>query len=379
MTNTQSTTSSLYIGLMSGTSADAVDAALVSWPINAQPELIGTFAYPIPTSIQTRLFELNENPAVSLRELALLDSEIARVHAQAVVELLQQTDYQADQIAAIGFHGQTIDHAPEAPHCNSTQIGNPHLLASMCGITVIGDVRRADIAAGGQGAPLAPALHAELFRTQNEDIALVNIGGIANVSLLPKKPQLPVIGFDTGPGNCLMDDWCRLHLSKPYDKGGQFAAQGIVQEGLLDIWLQDEYFSRSFPKSSGRDLFNLGWLKKLTNISKYSSHDVQASLCALTVETIADAIEQVQPNTQSIYICGGGAFNDHLMQTLQRRLSTKNVATTADAGIDPNWVEALLMAWLARQFCTGRPSNLPSVTGANHHVKLGVKFTPPSR
>ncbi|MGB0867330.1 MAG: anhydro-N-acetylmuramic acid kinase, partial [Granulosicoccaceae bacterium] len=355
--------SSLYIGLMCGTSADGIDAALVQWQDNHPPKLLSTLEHPLPSELRQSLLSLNGRPKISLRKLALLDTQVAEIHAAAVHALLAQAKEPPEAISAIGFHGQTIDHSPAAPTKNTTQIGNAHLLAADTGIPVIGDLRRADIAVGGQGAPLAPALHAQLFRATDRDVAVVNIGGIANLSLLPADEEQAVLGFDSGPGNCLMDEWCTHCLELNYDKNGHFAKSGKIDSALLSDCLASDYFQQDIPKSTGRDLFNLAWLQDKLQGRALSQADTQATLAALTAHSIANDLKRYQPNTQALFVCGGGAHNTYLMQLIQRKLPNVTVETTASKGVDPDWVEALLMTWLARQHSLGEAGNLPSVTG----------------
>lgn len=367
----------LYIGLMCGTSADAIDAVLVRWEEKKGPFLLETHSQPLPTLLRRSLLALNNAPTVSAKELCRLDTQVAQAHTSAVATLLQKSGLLPFQIHAIGFHGQTVDHSPQPPVYNSMQIGNAHLLAAKCKIPVIADVRRADIAAGGQGAPLAPALHAELFRNSAHDTAVVNIGGIANLSLLPSNSKQPVLGFDTGPGNCLMDEWIQKKHGQPYDREGSYAESGIVQKSLVEKWSASDYFQQHAPKSTGRDLFNLPWLEQSLAEANYKPEDVQASLLALTVKSIAADLMHYMPSVQQLYVCGGGAHNSHLMNELQKALPNTAVNTTDHCGISPDWVEGLLMAWLARQYCLGKPGNLPSVTGASKPVRLGLRFEPP--
>lgn len=369
--------SNFYIGLMCGTSADGIDAALVDWLPGKKHQLIMTHEQPLPEDLRASLLDLNNNPQISLKKLSLLDNEIARAHAHAVSNLLLRADISREQVQAIGFHGQTIDHSPEAAIGNTTQLGNAQLLATATGISVIADVRRADMALGGQGAPLAPAMHAELIRVQSKDTAVVNIGGIANLSLLPASQSKPVLGFDTGPGNCLLDEWVRKTQNKPYDNDGVFAQSGKIESELLKKLMLNDYVNRPSPKSTGRDLFNLSWLEKQLDGYHYKPENVQATLAAFTAKTIAIALISHAPSTQELYVCGGGAKNTALMQSLQTTMPEVEVSSTQTLGIEPDWVEAILMSWIAKQYCKDLPSNLPSVTGASQPVRLGVKFDPP--
>ncbi len=369
----------LYIGLMCGTSADGIDAALVQFPSSDKPQLLATHEHILPKELRSTLLDLNNDPIVSLRQLSHLDTQVAHAHAAAVKALLSKAELKATQICAIGFHGQTIDHAPSSPIYNTTQIGNGHLLAAETNISVVGDVRRADVAAGGHGAPLAPALHAELLRNAESDVAVVNIGGIANLSLLPANPTRKVLGFDTGPGNCLMDEWANKHIQQPFDVSGQFAERGIVNRPLLRELLSFDYFKWQPPKTSGRDVFNLNWLHKRLAGRSEKAENVQATLLALTAQSIGDALEQHLPSANHLYVCGGGVKNKALMCLMQQLMPNNKIESTKKCGIEPDWMESVLMAWLARQYCLDLPGNLPSVTGAKSSVRLGVRFDPPSR
>lgn len=361
---------------MCGTSADAIDAALVQWPAESQSELIATHSTPLPENLKARLLALNNMPSISLADYCQLDTDIALLHSAAVAELLSSSETAAQQVSAIGFHGQTVFHHPAPPVCSSLQIGNAQLLAEKTSISVIADVRRADIALGGQGAPLAPALHQALFRHEAEDRAVVNIGGISNLSLLPADTQAPVIGYDTGPGNCLLDEWASEQLGLPFDRDGALALSGQADTALVSRWLATPYFRHLPPKSTGRDVFNLNWLTKHLPEAALSAADVQASLTLLTASSIALGIESHLPMTSRLLVCGGGAHNTALMSTLQLRLPQIDVLSTEQYGFNPDWVEAILMAWLARQHTLDRVGNLPSVTGASKSVRLGVRFDP---
>ena len=374
---TQGRDQNLFIGLMCGTSADGIDAALVQWDQSGKLHLVETQEHPLPLDLRQSLLALNNHPNITPRKLSLLDTQVAEAHAEAVKALLAKTKTISAQVCAIGFHGQTIDHAPAAPIKNTSQIGNAHLLTAITGIPVIADVRRADIAVGGQGAPLAPALHAELLRESVRDVAVVNIGGIANLSLLPADDQQSVLGFDTGPGNCLMDEWIDRSLGQRYDNDGGFAKSGTANEQLLETLLSSAYFQRKIPKSTGRDLFNADWLEANLLGENCRPEDTQATLALLTARTIANDINRYLPNAAQLYVCGGGARNKHLMALLEQEMPKIKVCTTAARGIDPDWMEAILMAWLARQYYLNKAGNLPSVTGASYSVRLGVSYMPP--
>jgi anhydro-N-acetylmuramic acid kinase len=367
----------LYIGLMSGTSMDGIDAALVDFSqtaiTGAQPKLIQTHSHPWPDDIQKALIAARDIPDNELSSLASLDTQTAKVFSDACLKLLANTSYQAQDIIAIGNHGQTIRHRPDTETPFSLQIGNAQKISEQTGIDVISDFRTADIKAGGQGAPLAPAFHQAVFRHNEIDRVIVNIGGIANITMLPKDQNHPVTGFDCGPGNTLMDAWISLHKQHSYDANGELASSGKTDARLLANLLMDAYFQLAPPKSTGFEYFNLEWLNKY--IDKEKTHamacaDVQSTLCDLTATSIIRAINQYATDTGEIYICGGGAHNRELMRRLQT-LTKCPVTTTEVLGVHSDWVEAMAFAWLAYQNVHQQTGNLPSVTGANKSVVLG--------
>lgn len=359
----------LYIGLMSGTSMDAVDAALVD--IEADTcRLIAQHNQPIPPPLGQRLQRLIQSETFEVRELGSLDVEIGRLFAAAANRLLQQTHIDKGGIEAIGSHGQTVFHAPDSEPPFTLQIGDPNTIAQLTGITTVADLRRRDMVVGGQGAPLATAFHNHHFRSPDHDRVILNIGGIANITVLPAEPQAPVLGLDTGPGNCLMDDWIRQQRGEPYDSDGHWGAGGRVDEALLSRLLADPYFARAAPKSTGREYFHLSWLAR-HQADEASPQDVQATLAALTIESISRAIERFAPDTQEVFVCGGGAYNALLLQGLKGRLAQMRVDTSAALGVPPEWVEAAAFAWLAQQTLARRPGNLIEVTGAAEPVILG--------
>ena len=354
---------------MSGTSVNGVDVVLARF--DPQPIVLASHEHPIAAELRQRLLELNRPGADELNRVARLDNAVARLFAAAVNTLLKQARVGAAAVRALGSHGQTVRHAPpvggDPDAAFTVQIGNPSLLAELTGITTVADFRRRDMAAGGQGAPLAPAFHAACFTDQNVPQAVVNIGGIANLTLLPG-PGRPVIGFDTGPGNALLDGWAERCLGQPYDQDGAWGRNGRVQPTLLERWLSESFFALPAPKSTGRELFHLDWLGDLRN---FAPADVQATLLALTAESIAAAVRVQTPAPEQLWVCGGGAHNTALMQALSERLAPLPVRSTAAVGIDPDFLEALGFAWLARQTLAGLPGNLPAVTGARGPRVLG--------
>lgn len=361
-----------FIGLISGTSMDAVDAALVQFADAPIPNLAARCTTPIPADLRQELSAVAQPGADDLDRIMRLDAAVARLFAQAVNELLAQTGLAAERIRAIGSHGQTIRHIPSGPEPYTVQIGNPSLIAELTGITTVADFRRRDMAAGGQGAPLAPAFHSAFFRVATETRVALNIGGIANITLLPKASEQPVGGFDTGPGNALMDAWIRRHQGAFLDKNGVWAAGGRPLPELLAACLADPYFQKPPPKSTGREYFHLDWLNARPVMSADADpQDVQATLLELTAASIVAAIRQYAPTTQRILVCGGGVHNPTLLERLRVHLAGVPVESTAVYGIDPDFLEAMGFAWLAKRTLEGLPGNLPEVTGAKGLRILG--------
>ncbi len=348
---------------------DGVDAALV----DGSGELLTTYAQPYTENVATLLQRTAAGDPLSAGDLARLDRSIAEVFSRAALKLLDQGRVRPAQVGAIGSHGQNVYHGPRDTPPVTLQLGDPHVLATLTGITTVADFRRRDVALGGSGAPLAPALHQALFRSDSEDRAVLNLGGIANLTLLPADPGLPVRGFDTGPASCLMDDWCRRHQRGRYDAEGAWAASGQVSSQLVEDWLSDEYFGRRPPKSTGREKFDLGWALAGDRGAGLDPADVQASLCELTAVSIARALLQQQENTQRLLVCGGGVHNIHLVRRLQAALPGVQIDSTAVHGLGPDWVEAVLFAHLARAAVAGETTDLEAVTGAPPHV-YGVVF-----
>ena len=361
-----------FIGLMSGTSLDAIDVALVEFESH-YPKLIASHSQALPAELRDTLLSLNRSRAGEIKRMAIADVQWAQQAADAVNKLLSQTSLTANDISAIGSHGQTIRHAPNNETPYTLQIGDPNTLAELTGITTVADFRRRDLAAGGQGAPLMPSFHNAMLRVNDETRVVVNIGGMANITVLPADPDEDVIGFDTGPGNVLMDAYIQTCLRKDYDEGGQWAASGAVNNDLLTRLRRDKFFKLPPPKSTGRELFNLRWLERhLKRIKKrIVRKHVQASLCELTAVSISEAIQEYAAEAKSIIICGGGVHNTALMFRLQCLLEHQQIRSSEDYGIDPDAMEAIGFAWLAQQTLAIQPGNLPSVTGATHPVVLG--------
>jgi anhydro-N-acetylmuramic acid kinase len=371
----------LYIGLMSGTSLDGIDAVLVDLDGPAATDrahVLGHAHSPYVETLRAELLALNSPGHDELHRAAVAANRVALAYAHLVERLLTQTGTAVSEVAAIGAHGQTVRHRPQEFEGGgyTLQLLNGALLAELTSIDIVCDFRSRDLAAGGQGAPLVPAFHAERFSRPGEDVAVLNLGGIANLTLLPATGQ--VLGFDCGPGNALMDAWCRRHLGTAYDQDGRWAASGQISSGLLTEMLAEPFFSRQPPKSTGRDLFNVEWLQaRLSTFTAVSAVDIMTTLTELTASTALSAIDEHQAHTTSLLVCGGGAYNRHLMARLAALRPGMMVSTTADAGIVPDQVEALAFAWLAREFMGGRAGNLSAVTGAQGPRPLGV-FHPAS-
>ncbi len=361
----------LYIGLMSGTSVDGVDAALVAIDNAGVPRLLATHQHAFPNDARADIQALMQPGENEIDRKGELDMRLGELFADATRELLRASGRQAREIRAIGSHGQTIRHRPRAGQPFTCQIGNPSVIAERTGITTVADFRARDMAAGGEGAPLVPAFHNAVFRKAGVSRAIVNLGGIANVTFLPKGSGAPVIGFDTGPGNTLLDHWVTHHRGRSHDSNGEWAATGKVVPPLLARLLADEYFSRQPPKSTGREHFHAGWLTSHLSGTEPVA-DVQATLSELTARSIADAIRRLLPATaDEVYVCGGGTHNTDLLRRLDAALGDIPLASTRVLGLDPDWIEATAFAWLAHQTLGGHPGNLPSVTGAKRAVVLG--------
>ena len=364
-----------YLGLISGTSADGIDAALVRFDgdaTHARPELAFGRTYPWDPALRARLVELGQRTAMlTLDEVGELDVRIGRAFAQAAKAAIEASGVATADIAAIGSHGQTLRHRAHGEIPFTLQLGDPSTIAERCGLRVVADFRRRDVAAGGHGAPLVPAFHAATLHSDAEDRAALNLGGIANFTLLPANGA--VRGFDTGPANGLMDAWCLRHSGQAYDTGGGFAAQGRIDEALLARLLDEPWFALPPPKSTGRDQFHLAWVESKLRGDEAPA-DVQATLLALSVRTIADALRAAQPHTQRVIACGGGVHNPLLMAALAAAMPGSVVESSAMHGLDPDFVEAMAFAWLARETLAGRPGNLPAVTGAAGPRVLGAIY-----
>lgn len=352
-----------FIGLLSGTSIDGVDCALVDFA-QTPPSLVATHSVAIPASLRAAILTLCNDEKVSLIELGETDIALGRLFADAVNQLLAKCAVPSEEILAIGSHGQTIKHHPFGENRFTQQIGDPNTIALLTGICTITDFRRKDMAAGGQGAPLAPLFHQSFFADLEGRRAILNLGGIANVSLL-RHNDLPLLGFDTGPSNVLMDFWIDAKQALPFDKGGEWARSGTVSEDLLASLLAEPYLQRPAPKSTGRELFNAAWLsEKLAHFDAIADVDVQATLLEFTARSIAQSVDWQGEQIVALYACGGGAKNDYLMERLQQLIAPIPVASSVEAKLDPQWVESMTFAWFARKAWYGDPVDTRSVTGA---------------
>lgn len=359
----------LFIGIMSGTSLDGVDAALCALN-DGKCQVLNTHFLPYPADLKTALLSLHTPKQDELQAAILLGNRLAKLYAEAVQNLLEKAQKNAADVTAIGCHGQTIRHRPELGF--TLQIGNNVLLAELTNITVVGDFRSRDIAAGGQGAPLVPAFHQAIFGSASKNRAVVNIGGIANISYLSKHGD--VVGFDSGPGNMLLDSWAKLKIDKDYDADGAWAATGVVHESFLNSMLAEPYFALPPPKSTGRDLFNEDWLKQHILYPHTRPQDVARTLVELSAYTLCQALARFCPQLDEVYLCGGGARNTLLANTLKSMLKATPVQNTDALGVGVDWVEAACFAWLAKQTLENKPANLPAVTGAAGLRVLGAIY-----
>lgn len=363
-----------YIGLMSGTSVDGIDTALVR--ISAQSVYLErTHTHAIPANLTTELHRLSTSDSFKIDRIGQLNRLLGDLFAEASLVLMQESGLTASDIIAIGSHGQTIRHRPDARTLMPAftwQIGDAHTIAQQTGVTTVADFRGRDIAAGGQAAPLAPLFHKAMLGSAQSGVVL-NIGGLANATIL-NKGQIEH-GFDTGPGNTLIDAWCRQHRNRPFDEGGQWAKSGSIQPALLSHWLCDPYFARTPPKSTGREYFNYDWLvTHSASLNRYQTEDIAATLTELTAVSAAQSIIQNSSAPSNIYVCGGGAHNAFLMERIQAHTGAFEVTTTQELGIDPDWVEAAAFAWLAYARITGQRFDLGSMTGSDGEVPLGVIY-----
>lgn len=377
--------SSLYIGLMSGTSCDAIDGVIVSFlshhnssKSSLPVQLLATHRKKINSRLKQAILKLNSPSANEIHHLGEVDHCLGELFSTTCLELLHHSQINPKQITAIGSHGQTVRHHPDGKYPFTIQIGDPNIIAARTGITTVADFRRKDISLKGQGAPLAPGFHAFLLQDTSTNRWILNIGGIANLTWLPRVNQPnenSIIGFDTGPGNCLMDDWCFIHTQKHFDDEGKWALQGKTDQKLLDLLLQDAYFQKKHPKSTGREYFNLKWLNSyLEKLPPILSCDIQATLLELTAKSIFLSTQAQTERADELWLCGGGSYNCALVERLQQLFSPIKVQTTLACGFAPEWIEAAAFAWLAHQTLNHLPSNIPSVTGATKATVLGAIY-----
>ena len=385
-----------YIGLMSGTSLDGVDGVLVEYPdvlpglpAPGNARVMAHASAPFPLALRHEFLALNTPGNDEIHRGSLAANQLARIYAGVVAQLLVLSGIPGNQVAAIGAHGQTVRHRPQEfdvsdlqGHAGSggytVQLNNPALLAELTGIDVVADFRSRDVAAGGQGAPLVPAFHLEMFAQPDQAVAVLNIGGISNVTLVPTVNALnadEVTGFDCGPGNALMDHWCQRHTGQAFDAEGSWAASGQVNDALLNALLDEPYFAKAPPKSTGRDLFNARWLEaKLSAFGTLAPVDVQATLTELTASACATCVNSYGSNSKELIVCGGGALNAHLLARLQARLPAVRVVSSDACGLPPLQVEAAAFAWLARKAVLRQTGSLPKVTGAKGARILGAIY-----
>ncbi len=368
----------LFAGLMSGTSLDGVDAVLLELgspeASSASPgslRVLGHVQLPMPPALRAEFAALNQPSTDELHRAQLAGIELSRLYARALDELLREAGVGAAQLTAVGAHGQTVRHRPELGY--TVQLGAPAWLAEQCGITVVADFRSRDLAAGGQGAPLVPAFHRAVFGRDGVDLAVLNLGGIANLSLLYADGR--VLGFDSGPGNALLDLWAQRHLGRDFDPGGAWGAGGVVLPELLQRLLDDDYFRAAPPKSTGRDYFDAGWLDlRLRGFESVEARDVQATLARMVAASVAAELQRHMPGAGELLVCGGGAGNLDLLRHLRELLPTCELLDTRAGGLEPQQVEAAAFAWLAARTLDGLPGNLPAVTGARGPRVLGAVY-----
>lgn len=361
----------LYIGLMSGTSLDGVDAALVRFD-KTNIDVLASLCLTLPASLKEEIKSLIDPSSDEINRLMALDIQLGQLFAKAVNQIVDKAKVNKKNILAIGSHGQTIRHWPNNKYPSTLQIADPNTIAEVTGITTVADFRRRDMAAGGQGAPFAPAFHKHVFHDKKINRVILNLGGIANITIIAADTNKPVTGFDTGPANTLLNRWTQQQQNKSYDDNGDWGSSGEVNQDLLNVLLEDDFFTLLPPKSTGTEYFNADWLnKKLSNFTHLSAENIQASLTALTAKSIADAISLHAANTEEVILCGGGVHNRFLYQQLKDYLPNMSFNSTEKYGLNPDYIEAAAFAWLAKQTIEHKTGNLPDVTGASRAVVLG--------
>lgn len=367
----------LYIGVISGTSMDAIDVALVEFS-NNQPKFIAANSYPLQKKYSKLCKIMAVSESCSLKEFGELDHQAGIIFADAINDFIAEQKLKPEHIIAIGSHGQTIKHHPDLKYRFTLQIGDPNIISYKTKIRVVADFRRKDMIAGGQGAPLAPILHQELFSTEKENRVILNIGGIANITTLPKDKNVPVKGYDTGPGNCLLDAWCKSYFNKDYDEEGNLAKSGTLQLNILEKLLQEKYFKEPTPKSTGTEFFNLNWVKSILSKelldtfsrTKEQNINLLTTLTHLSAKTIADCINNEKLDSGKIYVCGGGAYNKFLLELISEYCDLK-LSTTEELNLNPGWVEATLFAVLAKKRLNNESLDLKTITGSKDKIILG--------
>lgn len=369
--------SGLYLGLMSGTSIDGIDAVIAEFDGRRPVALHASANWQYPAELRERLIRLSiDQPALSMREFCSVDTEIGQAFADAALGILANSGIPSSAITAIGSHGQTLFH--DGPAGLTLQLGDPNRIAASTGLVTVADFRRIDLALGGQGAPLVPAFHQAMFSQPAETRCVLNLGGIANITALPAGTSGEVLGFDTGPANGLMDEWIQYRCGKAYDVDGRFAAAGQPDEVLIATLLADPFFARPAPKSTGRDYFRLDWVRaRAPRIESMRPEDVQASLAAVTARSVSDAIKRTVPSASRLIVCGGGARNSELLRLIATALPGVAVESSQLHGLAPEWIEATAFAWLAMRRLQGETGNLPAVTGARRSAPLGSVVLPP--
>ena len=363
----------IFIGLMTGTSADSLDLAAVDFSEN-NFEVIGLKNYEIPHQIKEEILKNTRDKILNKSSIENLDIKLGHFFTDKIEQFLKSLAIDSNQVEAIGSHGQTIKHEPNSKIPYSLQIGSPQIISNMLGVKTIGNFRDDDIEAGGQGAPLSPLFHREVFSEKNDERIIVNIGGITNLSLLGKSR---LIGFDTGPGNCLMDSWTKINKKGNYDHKGNWAKSGNINKNLIEIMMSDDYFALDHPKSTGPDYFSLDWIyKSLQDLEhEIESADVQATVAELTVISLCNSIEKLDALTEKVYFCGGGVHNEYLMSRISTKLD-KNCLTTRELGVDPDYLEAICFAWLAYKRVSGIKFDMRQITGSKKKVYLGKVYVP---
>jgi anhydro-N-acetylmuramic acid kinase len=359
-----------FIGLMTGTSIDAVDTVLIRIDTDHMIKVIGTFDQQISDPLRKTIMDVSSGYTDTLHAIATLDQQLAELYAECVLSLLAQQGLKSENVQAIGCHGQTVRHKPGMNPPYTMQLGNGARLSELTGIRTINDFRQGDIAAGGQGAPLAPLFHHHLFANRENTVIGVNLGGIANISILRANGQIG--GYDTGPANTLMDQWISFHKQLRYDEDASWARSGKLDQHLLDKLLTEPWLAQKQPKSTGPELFNLSWLDKHLTGTQIVPEDVQYTLCEYSALTICNEINRQAPETSRIVMCGGGAYNPLLVERIQHYLGERELISSSGYGIDPEWIEASMFAWFAWRTLNNLPSNVPAVTGAAHDVVLGT-------